>query len=145
MAWMTTKRSMPGEVFRDLPLFGACGTQELKRLDRLGTRLTVRAGRHLMVAGHLGTEVLIVLAGRAACFVEDEEVASFGPGDFFGEIALLDGGPRTATVIASTDMEVLVLTQFEFKLMINLSPEIAHRMLRSLAHRLRKANVAAVA
>jgi CRP-like cAMP-binding protein len=142
---MTARRSPGEETFRALPLFGECGSHELKRLERLGTRLSVHAGRQLVVAGHPGTEVLIVLAGRATCLVGDSEVARFGPGDFFGEIALLDGGPRTATVIAATDMEVLVLTRFEFKMMINASPEIAHRMLRSLAQRLRHANVVAVA
>jgi CRP-like cAMP-binding protein len=89
--------------------------------------------------------VVIVLSGSATCLVAGTEVAWFGPGDFFGEVAALDGGPRTATVVAITDMELLVLSRCEFALLIKSSPEVAHRILGSMAHRLRQANALAVA
>lgn len=73
------------------------------------------------------------------------EVARFGQGDFFGEVATLDGGPRTATVVASTDMEVLVLSRGEFDMLVKSSPEVAHRVLRAMASRLRQANAPTVA
>jgi CRP-like cAMP-binding protein len=73
------------------------------------------------------------------------ERARFGPGDFFGEVATLDGGPRTATVVAGPGMEVLVLNRFEFEMLFKSSPEVAHRMLKAMAHRLRQADALAVA
>ena len=81
-----------------------------------------------------------MLSGVASCRVESKVVASFGDGDFFGEVATLDGGPRTATVVAVTDMEVLVLDRSEFQALIALSPEVASRILLAMARRLRSAS-----
>ncbi|HXQ59573.1 MAG TPA: Crp/Fnr family transcriptional regulator [Acidimicrobiales bacterium] len=117
----------------------------MKRLSHLGTRVPVRAGQRLTTAGNRGAEVLIVLSGTATCLVGESEKARFGPGDFFGEVATLDGGPRTATVVARTDMDVLVLNRFEFETLVKSSPDVAHRMLKEMAHRLRRANAVAVA
>jgi len=117
----------------------------MKRLSHLGTRVHVPAGKPLTKTGGSGAEVLIVLCGTAICQVHGIEVARFGPGDFFGEVATLDGGPRTATVVASTDMDVLVLSRLEFDTLVRSSPEVAHRILRTMAHRLRHANAGAVA
>lgn len=124
----------------DLRLFAGCRKRDLQRLANLGTRVSVRAGRQLVVAGARGAEVIVVLHGAAICEVEGRQVAKFEAGDFFGEIAVLDGQPRTATVRAATDMEVLVLDRAEFDQMIELSPEVAHRMLVEMAKRLRGAN-----
>ncbi len=128
-----------------LALFRGCTAKELKRLSSLGTRISVPAGKLLTVAGSQGAEVVIVLSGAATCLVHEFEVARFGPGEFFGEVAALDGGPRTATVVASTDMEVLVLTRNEFVMLVKLSPEVAHRMLQAMAARLRQADARAIA
>lgn len=130
---------------KSLPIFAGCTRRTIKRLSRLGTRVRMPAGKPLTKAGGSGAEVLIVLAGAAICQVHGVEVARFGPGDFFGEVSTLDGGPRTATVIASTDMEVLVFSRFEFEALVRSSPEVAHRVLRTMAHRLRNANAGAVA
>jgi CRP/FNR family cyclic AMP-dependent transcriptional regulator len=130
---------------REVALFSGCTGRTLRRLSGLGTRVQMPTGRKLTTAGSRGSEVLIVLSGTATCQVHGVEVARFGPGDFFGEVAALDGGPRTATVVASTDMEVLVLTRVEFATLVRSSPEVAHRMLRAMAHRLRRANGQAVA
>jgi CRP-like cAMP-binding protein len=117
----------------------------MKRLSNLGTRMNIPARHILTTAGNPGAEVLIVLTGTATCLVCGEVETEFGPGDFFGEVAALDGGPRTATVIASTDMEVLVLNGFEFEMLVRSSPDVAHRVLMAMAHRLRRANAKAVA
>jgi CRP/FNR family transcriptional regulator, cyclic AMP receptor protein len=128
-----------------LPIFEGCTPRARRRLSTLGTRIRVSAGRPLIKTGGRGAEVLIVLAGTAICEVHDREVARFGPGDFFGEVATLDGGPRTATVVAGTDMDVLVLNRSEFEALVKSSPEVAHRILTTMAQRLRHANAAAVA
>jgi len=132
-------------LLRQLPVFAGCPGRTMKLVSNLGTRLRIRAGQRLVTTGHRGSEVLIVLSGMASCLVGGVEEAQFGPGDFFGEVATLDGGPRTATVVASTDMEVLVLNGVEFETMVKSSPEVAHRVLKSMAHRLRQANAKAVA
>jgi len=134
-----------GEDLFALPVFAGCSGRTMKRVSTLGTRLNIRAGHCLTTAGSRGAEVLIVLSGTATCLVRGVEEARFGPGDFFGEVATLDGGPRTATVVASTDMEVLVLSGFEFEMLFKSSPEVAHRMLKVTARRLRQANAKAVA
>ena len=138
-------RRRQGEELYDLPVFAGCSGRSLKRLSNLGTRMSIRAGQHLTTAGNRGAEVLIVFSGRATCLVQGVEEAEFGPGDFFGEVATLDGGPRTATVVARTDMDVIVLNGFEFETLVRSSPDVAHRVLKAMAHRLRQANARAVA
>ena len=118
---------------------------ELRRLRGLGTRVRVEEGAELMRAGERGWEAMLVLSGTAACSVSGKEVGSIGPGEFVGEVALLDPGPRTATVTASTDMDLLVFDRPEFDTLVEASPTLARRMLVALAGRLRRANEAAVA
>jgi CRP/FNR family cyclic AMP-dependent transcriptional regulator len=139
------KTTQPGQELLGLDVFSGCTGRTIKRVSTLGTRLNIASGHRLITAGSRGAQVLIVLSGTAVCLVGDVEEARFGPGDFFGEVATLDGGPRTATVVAATDMEVLVLNRFEFELLFKSSPEVAHRMLTVMAHRLRRANAKAVA
>ena len=108
MARKFKDRQWDGEL-SELPVFADCSARTMRRLSNLGTRVQVRAQQHLTTAGNRGAEVLIVLSGTATCLVGGVEEARFEPGDFFGEVATLDGGARTATVVASTDMDVLVL------------------------------------
>jgi CRP/FNR family cyclic AMP-dependent transcriptional regulator len=117
----------------------------MRRLSNLGTRLQVHDGQRLITAGHTGAEVHIVISGTAACLVDGIEVEQFGVGDFFGEVATLDGGPRTATVVALTEMDILVFNGVEFETLVRSSPDVAHRLLKAMAHRLRHANAKAVA
>jgi CRP/FNR family transcriptional regulator, cyclic AMP receptor protein len=139
------KRRTRDEATDSLPIFAGCSGRGRRHLSHLGTRIRMPAGKALTTAGSRGAEVLIVLSGTAICQVHGMEVARFGPGDFFGEVATLDGGPRTATVIASSDIEVLVLSRTEFETLVKSSPEVAHRILMTMAHRLRHANAAVVA
>ena len=85
--------------------------------------------------GRSGREFFLVLDGQASCLVDAIEVASFGPGDYFGEMALLDGGPRHATVIARGPMDVLVLETREFWALLDAAPSIAKKLLIVLAQR----------
>lgn len=129
----------------EVPLFAGCPPKELKNVANLGTRVVVPAEQTLVVQGARGIEVMVVLSGRARCLRDGWAIALFGPGDFFGEVAVLDGGPRTATVVADTDMEVLVLDRLEFELLLEGSSEVRRRMVRVLASRLRSADDLAVA
>ena len=133
------------DELHNLSVFVDCPPRTLRRISTLGTRLRIRAGQSLTTAGTRTAEVVIVLSGSASCLVRGVEEARFGPGDFFGEVAALVGGPRTATVVATTEMEVLVLNALEFEMLFKSSPEVAHQMLKVMAQRLRQANARAVA
>jgi CRP-like cAMP-binding protein len=109
----------------------------------IGTRVHVKAGRKLVAAGDFTSEILLVLSGTASCYVDTREVATFVAGDFFGEVATLCGGPRTATVTATTDMDLWVFVRGEFEEVLRVSPDIARRMLCAMARRLRAADAAA--
>jgi len=87
---------------------------------------------------HLFCPEVIVLDGTATAFARGAQVASFGPGDCFGELALLDNGPRTATVIADTPMRLAVVGQAEFGALLDSVPVLARRVLAGLARRVRE-------
>ncbi len=130
------------EMLGAVPLFSACNQSELRQIARLGTPVTVKAGKVLTTEGTPGREFFLVLAGAAACTIGGRPAAHFGPGDFFGELALLDGGPRTASVTADTDMDVLVLDAREFASLLSASPTISAKIMATLARRLRAADAA---
>jgi CRP-like cAMP-binding protein len=125
------------------PLFAAFSPRELKVLTLLGTYIHVDGGRELITAGDRAADLVIVITGMASCRIGVQKVATFGPGDFFGEVAMLDGGPRTATVTADTDMDIWVLNRSEFDELLSALPGVAPRMLRSMARRLRAVDVCA--
>jgi CRP-like cAMP-binding protein len=127
----------------DSPLFAACTHQEKRALDQLGTRMVVDAGTLLTPEGQPGREFFVIEGGEASCSVRGVTRARFERGDFFGEIALLDRGPRTATVTAETPMELVVYGAGEFHAMLETSEGVRHRLLVETSRRLRAANAAA--
>ncbi|MHB1139134.1 MAG: Crp/Fnr family transcriptional regulator [Microthrixaceae bacterium] len=120
-----------------LPLFSACSKRDLQRLSRATDELPVAAGTDLTVEGSIGREAFVIISGTADVTKDGEVVAQLGPGDHFGELALLDGGLRTATVTAREDMLVLVLSKPAFNGVLDEIPTLAHKLLVSLARRLR--------
>jgi CRP/FNR family transcriptional regulator, cyclic AMP receptor protein len=90
--------------------------------------------------GARGAELIVIVAGNARCIIDGVEVSQFGPGDFFGEMSLIDNSPRSATVVADSALEALVLDRREFKGLVDASPTIAWKMLVSMARRLREAD-----
>jgi CRP/FNR family cyclic AMP-dependent transcriptional regulator len=133
-------KAMSGAVVDALAgvsLFSGCSRRELEKIARLGTELKVADGAALTVEGRLGREFILVMAGEASCSIDGVEIARFGPGDSFGELSLLDGGPRTATVVADGEATILVLDQREFGELLDASPSIARKLLVELAARQR--------
>jgi len=104
---------------------------------RASDELTLPAGRQLCEQGQIGREAFVIVDGTAEVRRNGRKVATLGPGDCVGELALLDHGPRTATVTAATDLTVLVLGAREFAGIIDEVPPIAHKLLKSLASRIR--------
>jgi CRP-like cAMP-binding protein len=130
-------RRVPGQVLDNLagaPLFAACTRAELRSIARLGTKVAVTDGTIITRPDKAGFEVILVIAGKARCLVEGTQVAVSRPGDFFfGDIALLDGGPRQATVIADGQLQLLELDGSEFGSLLNIAPSVSHKLLTSIA------------
>ena len=118
-------------------MFVACTRRELHAVSKLTTQRDVEAGKMLTREGHPGQEFMIVLEGTAVATRRGRKVATFGPGDHFGEIALLDPGDRTATVTAQTPMLLAVVSPSEFSQMLDDVPALARKIMRGLARQIR--------
>ena len=125
------------EMLGRVPLFSACSEKELRQVARLGTPIDVKAGRELTKEDQRGAEFFLVLDGSATCRIGGKKMATYEPGDFFGEMALLDQGPRSATVTADTPMRLLVVSAPEFGGLLAEAPSIARKMLVTMAGRVR--------
>jgi CRP-like cAMP-binding protein len=119
-------------------LFAACSKKELQAVDRASDEVHLAAGKALCEQGSIGREAFIILEGTAEVVRNGRKVATLGSGDCFGELALLDHGPRTATVTATTDLDVLVVGAREFASILDDIPAISHKMLKALAARIRE-------
>jgi CRP/FNR family cyclic AMP-dependent transcriptional regulator len=126
-----------------VPLFSALTKPELQEVLQASDEIEVEAGRELVTEGRVGHEFFLILEGEAQVRRGGEPVAALRPGDYFGELALLDQGPRSATVVAKTEMTLLVLGQREFAGLLQNIPGLAAKLLPSLAHRLREVDASA--
>ncbi|HWH28885.1 MAG TPA: cyclic nucleotide-binding domain-containing protein [Mycobacteriales bacterium] len=120
-----------------IPLFAGSRPRELEGVARLCTEVDVPAGRTLCREGEPGQEFFVLEQGTVQVTSGGRQVATLGPGDFFGELALLDAGPRNATVTAETDVTVLVVSRQEFMGLLEEEPMVAVRMLPAIGARLR--------
>jgi CRP-like cAMP-binding protein len=126
------------EMLRRVPLFSACNTTELRKIANLGTPITAADGTKLTEQGKPAFEFFLMIDGKARCEIDGRKVAEFGAGDFFGEMALLDKGPRHATITTEGPVEVLVLDSSEFAGLLDSSPTISRKLLTVLAQRERQ-------
>ena len=126
------------ELLRRVPLFK--GLSE-KQLHAISTELTERRfteGQELVSEGAGGVGLFILESGEAKVTVEGEERRTLGPGDYFGEIALIDGGLRSATVTAASDGVAWGLTSWQFRPLVETHAEIAWPLLEAMARRTRE-------
>jgi CRP-like cAMP-binding protein len=121
-----------------VPLFAGCTDKELSFIASRVDEVDVPAGTTLCKKGEPGGDFFIILEGNAAVEAADRK-RTLGPGEFFGEIALIDNGPRTATVTAATAMRCLVLGHSQFRDVLHQNGEIAVKILRAVTERLRAA------
>jgi len=131
---------VPKEVLGMLaarPLFSGLSQKELRAVAGLGTTVDVKSGTVLTEEGSPGVQAFLIVAGAARCLVGRVEAARLGPGDFFGEMALLNAAPRSATVVADGDMTVTAFDRREFVSLIEVSPKIATKLLATMAARIR--------
>jgi CRP/FNR family cyclic AMP-dependent transcriptional regulator len=138
---MATKKDTYLDHLAEVPLFSACSRKDLEKIAKASDEVEVKKGRVLVDQGRPGHEFFLILEGEASVRRNNRKIASLGPGQYFGELSLLDRGPRTATVVADTDMRVLVLGQREFLGVLDDVPGLAYKILRIMAHRLREADL----
>ncbi len=119
-----------------VPLFATLSKKHLRALAGLVTPVDVAAGREFMREGEVGREFFVVISGEAKILRDGAVVATRGPGNFFGEIALLLDQPRTASVIADTDMSLEVIERRDFKAFLGEHPELYEPLLAAAAERL---------
>jgi CRP/FNR family transcriptional regulator, cyclic AMP receptor protein len=125
------------DLLRSVPLFSGLGERELERISTLADVVDLPADRILTTQGRLGWEMFILVSGRAGVERDGQRINEVGPGEVIGEIALLDGGPRTATVTLSEPSRLLVLARREFQALMDEFPDIRLQVLEAVARRLR--------
>jgi len=125
-------------TLRAIPMFAGLSDSALAGIDSRMSETTVAAGTVLTSQGTLGREAFIIAEGRAVVRVDGQPIGSVSVGDLVGETALLDGGPRTATVVALTPVRLYVLDPSEFTWLFR-DPQAAHWIASTLARRLREA------
>ena len=121
-----------------VPLFSGCTTRELRDIAKATVELTLDEGKEFVTQGDVGREAFIIVEGNADVSRGGQTIAQLGPGDCVGELALLDHGPRTATVTAATPVTVLVLGPREFAGLLDEVPTLNHKILAVLAGRVRE-------
>jgi CRP-like cAMP-binding protein len=126
------------EMLRKVPLLAGLGRGELEAVSRLCTEVDLPAGRQLMREGETGNEFYLLIDGRVRVERGGATVATLGPGQFLGEIALVDHGPRSATAVCETDCRLMVLTHREFNSLMDTNTAIRARVLEALAQRVRQ-------
>ena len=128
------------ELLRGVSLFSACSKRELSLIASLVDQIEVPKGKVLTREGESGHEFFVIVEGQARVTVGQRGMVSpLGPGASFGEMSLLDHGPRAATVEAESDMQLLVLDARSFSSLLADVPSVARKMLAVMAARLRVA------
>jgi CRP-like cAMP-binding protein len=134
------KKDSRAEVLKDIDLFSGSDTKTLAKITSITTEVECEPGRELCRQGTAGDQCFIIVEGWASLIIDGEEVGGVGPGSIVGELALLDPGPRTATVTAQTPMRLLVFSRSEFTTMLFSAPDVVRRMLKVEARRVRQAD-----
>jgi CRP/FNR family transcriptional regulator, cyclic AMP receptor protein len=136
------RRNQKVELLRKVPLFSRCSKRELAEIATLADEVDLRQGKELIREGTRGREFFVLLEGQADVLKDGKRINEMGPGEFFGEIALVAPSPvRTATVKATTPVRVLVVTAQNFRRLLEGSPQIKLKVLEALAERVSPAGV----
>jgi CRP/FNR family cyclic AMP-dependent transcriptional regulator len=127
------------ELMRGVPLFSDCTDKELRSLAGAAKQVEHPAGDVICREGETGVGMHVIAEGEVRVEVGGRTVRNLGPGAFFGEVALLDGGPRTATVMAESPVvRTYSITFWSFRDILSSSPDLALKMLKEVSRRLRE-------
>jgi CRP-like cAMP-binding protein len=124
------------DLLKSVPLFAACSKNELRRLAATADEIDVREGYVLMREGRPAREFFVLIEGDVKVTRNDRTISQLGAGDWFGEIALLTKVPRTASVITTSAVRALVVTDRAFRQLVETMPSIAIKVLASVGDRL---------
>jgi CRP/FNR family transcriptional regulator, cyclic AMP receptor protein len=141
----TDEQLHAASLLRDIPLFSEIPAHHLRELARTARYLTFPAGAVIIREGEFEADLHVICAGRVDVVRGAERgdqvvLASLGPGEYFGELSLFDTGPRSATVVATERTETVVVGHFAMLRLVQVHPELALSLLRTLCQRLRRAN-----
>jgi CRP/FNR family cyclic AMP-dependent transcriptional regulator len=133
------------EMLKRVPLFAGVKDRDLGRLAKVLSERTFAEGEAITTEGQSGVGFFVIEHGNATVSLKGEIIRTLGPGDHVGEIALIDEGPRSATVTASTDVRCRGMAAWEFRSFVQEHPEVAWPLLQTLASRLRETQARASA
>ena len=135
------RRNQKVELIKRVPLFAHLSKRQLEQIAQIADEIDLREGKEMTKQGSRGREFFVLLEGDADVKKDGRRINRMGSGDFFGEIALVSDTPRTATVIATSPVRALVITDRSFKRLMADTPEIQAKVLSALAERLAPALV----
>jgi CRP/FNR family transcriptional regulator/CRP/FNR family cyclic AMP-dependent transcriptional regulator len=121
-----------------VPLFSGFDEDELRRVEELSRIVEVPVGTVITRIGDAGESFFVIIDGMAAVRAPASAGSQLQPGDFFGEMSLLDGEPRSATIVATTDLRLLSVDRSHFWRLLDENPELIRRMLTVLSRRVRR-------
>jgi CRP/FNR family transcriptional regulator/CRP/FNR family cyclic AMP-dependent transcriptional regulator len=134
--------SQKTDLLKKVPLFSNLSQRHLGEIAKHADQVQVERDRVLVEEGKIGWEFIFIVEGKARVEKDRKFIRQLSKGDFFGEISLIDGEPRMATVIAETDMTLLIVNKRSFDHLLDTIPGIQRKMLVSLCSYLRKAEKA---
>ncbi len=133
------RRSGKTALLQKVSLFRGLSPKQLAQVARLADEIEVPAGKRLATAGDNGYELFVIVDGQAVAKPARGRPVPLGPGEFFGEMSLVDGGPRSATVEAVSSMRLLVVGRREFWELLTAAPPLSVKIMRVLSRRVRDA------
>ena len=131
------------ELLKTVPLFSRCNKKQMGAVASLADLIQLPAGTRLIAEGAPGREFMVIVEGTGEVRRKGRKVDTLGPGDFIGEIALIAGGPRNATVLTTSDASLLVVSAREFWTLLEQVPGIQASVLKALGERLQPIAVSA--
>jgi CRP/FNR family transcriptional regulator, cyclic AMP receptor protein len=137
----TVGRARKIDVLGQIPLFSACSKRQLGQIAGLTVPESLKKGTVMTRQGADGGLAFIIISGRAEVVRNGKRLALLGPGDVVGELSLIDGKPRSATVTATKDLEVLELDRADLLKLLTKAPQVMRKLLEALAGRVREADL----
>lgn len=128
------------EFLARVPIFSHCTADEIAAIAGVAQDSHFHAGQIIVTQGTPGQAFYLIIAGRVEILRDNVSLGAFGPGDFFGEMSLLDQAPRSATIRAIEETTCLMLSSWDFKALLERHPSIAIKLLEVLSRRLRVAD-----